>query len=196
MLFDGHLLSAWAVTARVIGALSVPFPARISLIVRHKPVMIRTGYSAAFFDGAAIVGGTNCGAGGTILCSDSLVYRWFLNCGEGSNTKAELLGAWGTLTLAKLLDLQLIQLMGDSKVVIDWLDQKGRLQVVSIEAWKRCIKELIPTFQRIHFHHIFRESNRVADQMSKIALSAVKGRLTYFSWDGEKDGPNLTVDYF
>lgn len=89
LLFDGHLLSAWAVTARVIGALSVPFPARISLIVRHKPVMIRTGYSAAFFDGAAIVGGTNCGAGGTILCSDSLVYRWFLNCGEGSNTKAE-----------------------------------------------------------------------------------------------------------
>lgn len=86
--------------------------------------------------------------------------------------------------------------MGDSKVVIDWLDQKGRLQVVSIEAWKRRIKELIPTFQCIHFHHIFRESNRVADQMSKIALSAVKGRLTYFSWDGEKDGPNLTVDYF
>jgi hypothetical protein len=158
--------------------------------------MIRTGYSAAFFDGVAFAGGTNCGAEGTILCSDSLVYCWFLNCGEGSNTKAELLGAWGTLTLSKLLDLQFIQLMGDLKVIIDWLDQKGRLQAINIEAWKIHIEELIQTFQSIQFHHIFRETNKITDHMSKRALTSVKGRLAYYTWYGEKAGPTLFEDIF
>jgi ribonuclease HI len=133
--------------------------------------MIKAGFIVAYFDGAVVAGGANCGIGGTIFCTNSSVYRWFFNCGEGSNTKEELLGAWATLTLSKLLDLQFIQVLGDSKVVIDWLEQKGKLQAINIEAWKRRIKDLIPTFQCIHFHHIFRESNKVVDQMSKKSLS-------------------------
>jgi hypothetical protein len=84
--------------------------------------MIKESYSVAFFDGVAVTGGSNCGTGGTIMCINSSFYRWFLNCGEGPNTKEELLGAWGTLTLAKLLDHHFIQIMGDSKVIIEWLD--------------------------------------------------------------------------
>jgi ribonuclease HI len=195
-IFEGHSPSAWVVFFKILGSLKFSTPARVSPILRQKPILMKAGFSLAYFDGAVVAGGFNCGVGGTIICTNSSVYRWFLNCGEGSNTKAELLGAWATLTIAKLLDLQFIQVLGDSKVIIDWLEQKGKLQAINIEAWKRRIKDLIPTFQCIHFHHIFRESNRVVDQMSKQALSAVKGRLTYFTWDGENAGPTLFEDIF
>jgi hypothetical protein len=65
------------------------------------------------------------------MCANSQVFCCFLNCGEGTNTKA-----WGTFTLVKMLDLHCIQVMGDSKIIIDWLDQKGKLQGISIEVWK------------------------------------------------------------
>jgi len=42
-----------------------------------------------------------CGAGGVIKTPNSIVYRWFINCGSGTNTKEELMGVWATLILAK-----------------------------------------------------------------------------------------------
>jgi ribonuclease HI len=83
-----------------------------------------SGYAITFFDGATLVGGFNYGAGGAIKCPNSQAYQWFFNYGDGTKTKAELLGAWATLTISKLLNLQYIQVLGDSKVVIQWLNQK------------------------------------------------------------------------
>jgi ribonuclease HI len=74
-----------------------------------------------------------CGAGGVIKLPDSTVYRWFINCGIGTNTKAELMGVWATLILAKQWNIQKIQILGDSKVVIDWLNHRGKLQAIDIE---------------------------------------------------------------
>jgi len=65
------------------------------------------------------MGCQNCGAGGIIKCPDSIEYRWFVNCGGGTNTKSELLGAWATLTLEKYLNIQNMQMLGDSKVIIE-----------------------------------------------------------------------------
>jgi ribonuclease HI len=112
------------------------------------------GYSLATFDGAAVAGGTNCGAGGTIKTINAQVFHWFFNCGAGTNTKAELLGAWATLTITKLLNLHYIHVIGDSKVIIDWLDQKGKLQAINVEDWKKRTKDLIQFFNGISFHHI------------------------------------------
>jgi hypothetical protein len=42
----------------------------------------------AFFDGAAEAGGARCGAGGTLKCTEAPDYRWYINCGAGTNTKA------------------------------------------------------------------------------------------------------------
>jgi len=118
------------------------------------------------------------------------------NCGARTNTKAELLGARVTLTLLKLLDLHYLQVMGDSKVIIDWRDQKGMLQSINIEGWKRRIKDLIPTFNNIYFHHILKEANGEANHLSKQALSTAKRRITYFTWDGETAGLTRHVDIF
>jgi ribonuclease HI len=89
------------------------------LNIRQRPIAHYDECTYAYFDGATIASGQNCGARGVIKCLDSIVYRWFVNCGGGTNTKVELLGAWATLTLAKYLNIQNIQMLGDSKVIID-----------------------------------------------------------------------------
>jgi len=113
----------------------------------------------ACFDGASSTGGDFCGARGVFKHPDSTMHRWFLNCGTGTNTKAELLGVWATLLLAKKWNNQRIHKLGDSKVVIDWLNHKGKLQVIDIEGWKKRNEILAKYFQGIHFHHFFREFN-------------------------------------
>jgi hypothetical protein len=72
-----------------------------------------------WFDGVAKSDGSMCGAGGIIKVQKEAIYKWKLNCGKGTNTKAELMGAWTTLWIAEFLKLFDIHLLGDSKVVID-----------------------------------------------------------------------------
>jgi ribonuclease HI len=154
------------------------------------------GYTLACFDGASISGGGICGAGGVIKQPDSTVHRWFLNCGNGTNTKAELMGVWATLYLAKQWNIQKIQILGDSKVVIDWLNHRGKLQAIDIEGWKLRTKELASNFLGINFQHIFREFNKEADDLSKQALLAPKGRLSFFAWDNGTTGPTSNINLF
>jgi len=77
------------------------------------------------------------------------------------------MGVWATLTLANILSIQDLKILGDSKVVIDWLNHKGRIQTIDIEGWKLRTMELTTLFQEIIFQHIFREFNKEEDQLSK-----------------------------
>jgi len=72
-----------------------------------------------WFDGAAQKNGEQSGAGGVIKLNEHSIYKWTLNCGGGSNTIAELLSAWATLTLAHRLSITDFHVIGDSKIVID-----------------------------------------------------------------------------
>jgi hypothetical protein len=53
--------------------------------------------------------------------------------------------------LATHLSFHKLHVLGDSKVVIEWLNNRGRLQASAIEGWKPKIKELINHFQEIIF---------------------------------------------
>ena len=81
-----------------------------------------------------------------IKLSDHTKYTLTYNCGEGNNTKVELLGIWATLLLASILNLLDIQVLGDSNIIIDWLNNKGKLQVIALECWKDKITDLIKSF--------------------------------------------------
>jgi len=81
------------------------------------PQQINT--TLAWSDGVAQLDGISCGAGGVIKTPDLIVIRWIYNCGRGTNTRGELMGAWATLMLADYLSLHRIQVMVDSRVVID-----------------------------------------------------------------------------
>jgi hypothetical protein len=101
----------------------------------------------AYFDGAAHQSGAYCGAGGVLKLPDLTCIRWTFNVGQGTNTKAELLGAWAAIRLALHLSIRRLHLVGDSKVVIAWLDNKGSLKVCAIEGWKSRLKEMVKDFE-------------------------------------------------
>lgn len=75
----------------------------------------------AWFDGAAQQSGNLCGARGVIKIDGLSKYRWTLNCVRGTNTRAELMGSWATLILSTRLCIHVLHVMGDSKIVIDYL---------------------------------------------------------------------------
>jgi len=74
-----------------------------------------------------------CGAGAVLKCPVLGTYRIKMNCGSGSNTKAELLALWYILYFAHF------KLVGDSKVIID-------LQVVYLQPWMKKIRDLSRKF--------------------------------------------------
>jgi ribonuclease HI len=118
------------------------------------------------------------------------------NCGEGTNTRAELLGVWATLILASRLDLTHIKVLGDSRIVIDWLNNKGKLQVIALDCWKEKIRDLIKNFEEISFMHIFRDSNVEADLLSKMALQQKEGLISYNKWVEGSMGQTLYLKLF
>jgi hypothetical protein len=65
-----------------------------------------------WFDGAAQSNGEQSGVGGLIRITKNSLYKWTFNCGLGTNTRAELLGAWATLYLASRLHIDSSRCLG------------------------------------------------------------------------------------
>jgi ribonuclease HI len=99
---------------------------------------------------------TNSGVDGVLVVNDHCKYKWLLNCGPGTNTHTELLGAWALLIVASRLSIQSLHVMGDSKIVINWLRGKGRLQVILLDCWKDNLITLIASFQKVSFSHVYK----------------------------------------
>jgi ribonuclease HI len=106
------------------------------------------------------------------------------------------MGAWATLTLASRLSVSDIHVLGDSKIVIDWLNRKGTLHVATLDGWKDRITELLTLFRSISCAHIYREENQEADRLSKRALNNCPGRIAYNHWEGGHEGPTLFLNMF
>jgi ribonuclease HI len=56
------------------------------------------------------------------------VYSIKLNCGTGTNTRGELLALWSLLFFSLHKQVSCLQLIGDSKVIVDWFSYKNNLQ--------------------------------------------------------------------
>jgi len=95
--------------------------------IRTSKSIISSSRVMGWFDGAALSNEHLSGARGLIKTSENFVYKWTFNCGKGTNTREKLLRVWVTLTLARRLHIVDMQIMGDSKIVIEWLNKKGNL---------------------------------------------------------------------
>jgi ribonuclease HI len=125
---------------------------------------------------------------GKIVLNPHTSIRWTLNYGQGTNTKAELLGAWASLVLVRCYTEELL-LLGDSKLAIDWLKGLADFQVAVLGCWKERTKEAAQLFKKLSFQHIFREENSEADSLSKIALNLPSGQICYTIWKNGIEGP-------
>jgi hypothetical protein len=106
------------------------------------------------------------------------------------------LGAWATLHLASRLNIDTLLLYGDSRIVIDWLKNKGKLQVTALLGWKDRIMQLQSTFSKLNFKHTYRENNKEADLLSKATLKKKVGIITYNLWVDRHEGPSHVLRLF
>jgi ribonuclease HI len=148
----------------------------------------------AWFDGAAQQSGSLCGAGGKIVLNSHTCFRWTLNCGNGTNMKAELLGAWASLILASRLHINELLLLGDSKIIIDWLNGHADFHVADLESWKERTREATKLINKLTFSHIFREENNEADILSKKAMFLPSGHICYTRWEEGNEGPSTMIN--
>lgn len=86
-----------------------------------------------FFDGVTQGEDMNCGAGDIIKVKEEGIFHIICNCGKGTNTHGALLALWVLLWDAKRFHVDGIQITGDSKAIIEWITNKSRLQVLSLE---------------------------------------------------------------
>jgi hypothetical protein len=84
-------------------------------------------------------------------------------------------------------------LLGDSKVIIDWINDKVELRSAALECWKERTteaKRLLKSFTAIH---IYREENNTADQLSKQALTRPPSLITFPRWEDGIEGPSIQL---
>jgi len=142
------------------------------LIFDHLQVMINPLFFGnspiGFFDGAET--NEKGGIGVEIKMSSGHNFKAHLSTGPGTNIRVELIVLWGVLFLSKSLGLQSLFIAEDSKVVIDWFNDKSALNVLMLQPWKNKVKELGASFTQIQAFHIQRIFNKHADTLSKEGL--------------------------
>jgi len=89
------------------------------------------------FDGVAQ--GGICGAGFLIKLNSSRFYRGWMGGGYSINTKVELMGLWILLSMVSMLDLDSLQVFGDSQVIINLDVGKVNLRNIVHQQWRQRI---------------------------------------------------------
>ena len=96
--------------------------------------------------------------------------------------KVEILDLWGLLFYENHIRVDKMQVVGDSKMIVDQVNRKCTLQVLFLESWELKIKELQEGFQELHLSRIYKEFNILADSLSKETLALEEGSflVNYF----------------
>ena len=106
------------------------------------------------------------------------------------------MGLWVSLSLDTFWSLNHILVLGDSKIIIDWINHNSKLHSVHIEGWKERTLKLSSNFSAIKFRHIPRSQNTAADVLSKKALCGVVGRLSVYHVDKGVESPTSYYNLF
>ena len=137
-----------------------------------------------YFDGASQDGGYRCGAGAFLISPILGKYSVKWNCGFGTNTRAELLALWSILHLANSMGIDAIQIVGDSRIIVDWFRGSLHLETLALTHWMERIMQLKTHFSVVNIQHVYRELNATADRLSKLALDGPVGHFLVAPGDG------------
>ena len=91
-----------------------------------------------------------------------------MDVGCGSNTRFEILALWGLLYFASKRHVPDLQVMDNSRVIVNWAPGKHIIQTVKLEHRMRLVKRLFCSFNTIDFNHINKEFNSMDDILSTI----------------------------
>ena len=127
-----------------------------------------------FFDGAAQ--NNVCGGGDFLYVSDTHFYEIVARLGEGSKNYAELMCLKLLLIFAAEKGCRIINFMGDSMNVINWIKGSQQCRILRLENILQSIKDILSTFTLFSCQHIYRENNVKADVALKAGLQLALGQ--------------------
>lgn len=105
-----------------------------------------------YFDGATKDGVGGCGF--VLYLNENHYYRGWMGLVTGTNNLAELSAIWALLYWAHYLNINSVNIYGDSLLIINWLIGKNRIVAATLH--QRCtrIRELISQMGHVQFKHI------------------------------------------
>lgn len=112
-----------------------------------------------FFDGTSQGHPSRCGVGVVIHLSATHFFQVRYAPSRGTNSKAEFSASWTLLFMANNLNVRRLQVLGDSKVVIDCVNKKLQVLVVCLESLLQQNRDFLKDSDWISFAHIYRELN-------------------------------------
>lgn len=86
------------------------------------------------------------GVGFHIHCGESLSYNFYIQRGQGWNSKAKLLGLWGILKVAMVCGLGSFKIYGDSMFIIKWAKDLLKMKAIHLKQWSNRIKTMMNWF--------------------------------------------------
>jgi hypothetical protein len=143
MIFEGVKVFVRVVCFQVLALLEEFQVVKGSKARQNNPPSFLMDIPTRWFDGLSQHWNSKCGVGGVIKLNGSIIYHWRFNCGVDMNTRGELLGVWALLLMAIRLNIYHLQVVGDLKTIIEWLNHQREIQVTGFLCWKKRIRHLI-----------------------------------------------------
>jgi hypothetical protein len=103
-------------------------------------------------------------------------------------------GSMGVTYSGKSLHINELLLLGDSKIIIDWLSGRADFHVADLVSWKERTREATQLIYNLTFSHIYREENNEADTLSKKALFLPSGHICFTRWEEGNEGPSTLIN--
>jgi len=117
-----------------------------------------------FFDGASKGNPGQAGGGGNIFePSDNLHLSYAWGLGQASNNQAEYLALWQGLIQARKLNIQKLNIFGDSRLIIKAVHIKKVPTDIYLAQIYRKVRLLLSNFRIYKAHHVLRNLNSLAD---------------------------------
>lgn len=144
-----------------------------------------------YFDGASRGNPGDAGAGACILDSDGkIIWESYDYLGKKTNNEAEYQALISVLTEAKKRGISDIEIRGDSRLVIEQVSKKWKINVphlreLAARAWEQM------EGARVKLVWVPREKNKIADELSNRAIDshtrrAIAGKEPSVLWTGEQ----------
>jgi ribonuclease HI len=128
-----------------------------------------------------------CGVGAILFINHNHSIHIRYAPGGGTNNRVELISLWTLLEAAKENNLSKLQVFGDSKMEIDWSRGNISIQNPNLASTMRENKLNFRAFEWLSFHHILRELNSKANELSKEVLQLQNGDFGFYDFvDGTK----------
>jgi ribonuclease HI len=111
------------------------------------------------------------GAGGVIIDSNGeIISESSEYLGHQTNNYAEYMGLLLTLKRAKLLGIKKISVFMDSKLIVEQMNGNYKVKNEALKVIHLEIVELLKSFEKVTFTHVYREHNKHADRLVNQAI--------------------------